>query len=106
MKRVRVLLVDDHTVVRRGLRRILESVPDIEVIGEVGDGVAAVGAASSLTPDVVLMDLSLPGLNGIQATKRILSEQPTINVVMLSMHAEEQYVEQSLAAGRGGQNRR
>ncbi|HVM97715.1 MAG TPA: response regulator transcription factor [Candidatus Acidoferrales bacterium] len=102
MKRVRVLLVDDHTVVRRGLRRILESVPDIEVVGEVGDGAAAVGAASSLSPDVVIIDLSLPGLNGIQATKRIVNEQPAVNVLMLSMHAEEQYVEQSLAAGAKG----
>ena len=102
MKRVRVLLVDDHTVVRRGLRRILESVPEIEVIGEVGDGTAAVGAATALDPDVVLMDLSLPGLNGIQATRRILGEKPGVNVVMLSMHAEEQYIEQSLAAGAKG----
>jgi two-component system response regulator NreC len=102
MKRVRVLLVDDHTVVRRGLRRILEAVPDIEVVGEVGDGMLAVQAANSLQPDVVLMDVSLPGINGIQATRRIVGEWPGVNVLMLSMHAEEQYIEQSMAAGAKG----
>ena len=99
---VRVLLVDDHTVVRRGLRRILEAVPDVEVVSEVGDGSQAVEATVRLRPDVVLMDVSLPGLNGIQAARQIACNSPDTRVLMLSMHADEQYIEQSLAAGAKG----
>ena len=99
---VRVLLVDDHTVVRRGLRKILESNPQISVVGEVGDGPQAVTAAIALQPDVVLMDVSLPGLNGVEATRQISTTAPETKVLMLSMHADEQYVRQSLAAGAKG----
>jgi two-component system, NarL family, response regulator NreC len=102
MDRVRVLLVDDHTVVRRGLRKILESTSEITVVGEVGDGTQAVKDAERLQPDVVLMDVSLPGLNGIEATRRIAVVAPACKVLMLSMHADEQYVRQSLAAGAKG----
>ncbi|MBI4515009.1 MAG: response regulator transcription factor [Deltaproteobacteria bacterium] len=102
MDKVRVLLVDDHTVVRRGLRKILESTPEIEVVGEVGDGAQALTAATSLHPDVVLMDISLPGLNGIEATRRITATTPGTQVLMLSMHADEQYVRQSIGAGAKG----
>ena len=99
---VRVLLVDDHTVVRRGLRKILESNPQITVVGEVGDGAQAVEATGSLQPDVVLMDISLPGLNGVEATRQIATTNPATKVLMLSMHADEPYVRQSLAAGAKG----
>lgn len=102
MARVRVLLVDDHTVVRRGLRRILEAVDDFEVVGEASSGTEAVARSMELRPDVVLMDVSLPGINGIEATRQITGKHPEIQVLMLSMHAEEQYVEQSLAAGARG----
>jgi DNA-binding NarL/FixJ family response regulator len=102
MSKVRVLLVDDHTVVRRGLRKILESTPEIEVVGEVGDGADAVSVTAKLVPDVVLMDVSLPGLNGIEATRRISKDAPDARVVMLSMHADEQYVRQSIGAGAKG----
>jgi two-component system, NarL family, response regulator NreC len=102
MDKVRVLLVDDHTVVRRGLRKILESTAEIEVVGEVGDGAHAVEATTSLQPDVVLMDVSLPGMNGIEATRRIAAATPAAHVLMLSMHADEQYVVQSAAAGAKG----
>ncbi len=102
MQKVRVLLVDDHTVVRRGLRKILESTEDIEIVGEVGDGNNAVDAATRLLPDVVLMDVSLPGLNGIEATRQIAATVPAAQVLMLSMHADEQYVVQSMAAGAKG----
>lgn len=102
MAKVRVLLVDDHTVVRRGLRKILESTPNVEVVGEVGDGADAVSAATDLHPDVVLMDVSLPTLNGIEAARRIVSGQPATQVLMLSMHADEEYVRQSIAAGAKG----
>ncbi len=102
MERVRVLIVDDHTVVRRGLRKILESTPEIEVVGEVGDGSQAVTEAEQLHPDVVLMDVSLPGLNGIEAARRIKATTPGARVLMLSMHADEQYVRQSISAGAKG----
>ena len=102
MHKIRVLLVDDHTVVRCGLRRVLESTQTIEVIGEVGDGRAAVEASATLHPDVVVMDVSLPIMNGIEATRQICGMSPDIRVLMLSMHADQQYVHQSLAAGAKG----
>jgi DNA-binding NarL/FixJ family response regulator len=102
MEKVRVLVVDDHTVVRRGVRRLLESAGNIEVVGEAGDGADAVEAATTLQPDVVLMDVGLPGLNGIEATRRIHTAVPGTHVLMLSIHADEHYVQQSLAAGARG----
>ena len=102
MEKVRVLLVDDHTVVRRGLRKILESTDEIEVVGEVGDGTKAVSETASLDPDVVVMDVGLPGINGIEATRQILTPVPKTQVLMLSMHADEQYIRQSVAAGAKG----
>jgi len=102
MGKVRVLLVDDHTLVRRGLRKILESTGEVEVVGEVGDGTQAIEATSGLAPDVVLMDVSLPGLNGIEATRRITATAPRIHVLILSMHSDDQYVQRSVAAGARG----
>jgi two-component system response regulator NreC len=101
-RKIRVLLVDDHTVVRRGLRKILESTNDIEVAGELGSGFEAITAAAELHPDVVLMDVSLPDLNGIEATRRITATAPEAHVLILSMHADEQYVLASVAAGAKG----
>jgi two-component system, NarL family, response regulator NreC len=102
MEKVRVLLVDDHTVVRRGLRKILESTDEIEVVGEIGDGSAAVTETASLHPDVVVMDVGLPGINGIEATRQIMRTAPQTQILMLSMHADEQYIRQSVAAGAKG----
>lgn len=99
---IQVLLVDDHTVVRRGLRRILESHPGIAVVGEAGDGAQALSAALELEPQVILMDIGLPDQTGIEATRQILSRKPAMRVVMLSMHADAQYIEQSRAAGACG----
>lgn len=99
---IRVLLVDDHTVVRRGLRRVLEATNQICIVGEVNDGNEAVSWALTLSPDVVLMDIGLPGINGIEATRRILGAVPSVRVLMLSMYGDAQYVEQSRAAGASG----
>ncbi len=99
---VRVLLVDDHTVVRRGLRRIFDSRSDIAVVGEAHDGEGAISGAIALTPDVIVMDVALPGMNGIDATRQILQKTPTVRVLMLSMYGDAQYVEQSRAAGAHG----
>lgn len=101
-RKIRVLLVDDHTVVRRGLRKILESTNDVEVVGELGSGFEAITTAAELHPDVVLMDVSLPDLNGIEATRRITAGTPGAQVLMLSMHADEQYVLASMEAGAKG----
>ncbi len=100
--RIRVLLVDDHALVRRGFRRILEDEPDITVAGEASDGEEAVRLAQQLRPQVIVMDCALPGMNGLEATRKILEESPSARVLMLSMHPEETWVHQALAAGARG----
>jgi DNA-binding NarL/FixJ family response regulator len=96
---VRVLLADDHTLVRAGLRKLLESMPDIEVVGEAGDGLALLELAEKLQPHLVLMDIAMPGLNGIEATARLVKSWPGIRVLILSMHQNEEYVRQTLRHG-------
>jgi len=100
--KISVLLVDDHSLVRRGFRRILEDEPDIEVKGEAGDGVEAIRLALDLQPQVVVMDCAMPKMNGLDATRKILEQQPKALVLMLSMHPEETLVRQALAAGARG----
>jgi len=96
---VRVLLADDHTLVRAGLRKLLESVPDIEVVGEAGDGLALLELAEQLQPHLVLMDIAMPGLNGLEATARLVKASPGIRVMILSMHQNEEYVRRALRNG-------
>jgi DNA-binding NarL/FixJ family response regulator len=100
--KISVLLVDDHSLVRRGFRRILEDEADITVIGEAGDGLEAVKLASELHPKVIVMDCAMPGMNGLDATRTILAQQPQSLVLMLSMHPEETLVRQALDAGARG----
>ena len=102
MNRIRVLLVDDHTVVRQGLRRILESDGDIDVVGEASSGRIAVRTVPQLRPDVVVMDLALPELNGVEATRQIVKQTEGIGVLILSMHADQTFVRESLHAGAKG----
>jgi DNA-binding NarL/FixJ family response regulator len=101
-KKITVLLVDDHSLVRRGFRRILEDEPDMEVVGEAGDGENAIQLARELTPQVVVMDCALPGMNGLQATREILEQSPHTAVLMLSMHTENTWVRQAIEAGAKG----
>jgi DNA-binding NarL/FixJ family response regulator len=101
-EKISVLLVDDHSLVRRGFRRILEDEPDMEVAGEAGDGEEAVKLAKQLHPKVVLMDCALPHLSGLQATRQILEALPDTLILMLSMHEEETLVRQALDAGAKG----
>lgn len=96
---VRVLLADDHTLVRAGLRKLLESSPAFEVVGEAGDGLALLALAEQLQPQLVLMDIAMPGLNGIEATARLCRMLPDIKVLILSMHQNEEYVRQALRHG-------
>ncbi len=99
MKTIRILLADDHTVVRKGLRLLLESQPGFEVIADAADGRAAVSLAAEHTPDVVVMDVAMPGLNGIEAARQISARLPQTAVVFLSMHSDESYVLKALKAG-------
>ena len=99
MKKVRILLADDHTVMRAGLRALLERQPNLEVVGEAENGRQTVELASSHVPDVVVMDIAMPNLNGVEATRRMVSKQPTISVVILSMYSDESYVMRALEAG-------
>lgn len=99
MKPVRVLLADDHTLVRAGLRKLLESMPGVTVVGEAADGLALLALAAELQPDLVLMDIAMPGLNGLEATARLVKAQGGIRVLVLSMHQNEEYVRQALRHG-------
>jgi DNA-binding NarL/FixJ family response regulator len=100
--KISVLLVDDHTLVRRGFRRILEDEDDIAVAGEASDGAEAIKLADELQPNVIVMDCAMPGVNGLEATRKILEKNPQALVLMLSMHPEETLVRQALDAGARG----
>jgi DNA-binding NarL/FixJ family response regulator len=100
--RIRVLLADDHALVRRGFRRILEDDEGIEVVGEAANGDEAIALAKSLKPNVVVMDVAMPGTSGLAATRKILAEGPGVAVLMLSMHSEGTLVRQSLDTGARG----
>jgi DNA-binding NarL/FixJ family response regulator len=102
MGKIRILVADDHGVVRRGLRLQLEQHPGFEVVGEAADGLEAVRLAEELTPDVVLMDIAMPGLNGIEATAQIVKRNPRVAVLILSMHSDETYLTRVLTAGAKG----
>src|SRR5439155_11979719 len=102
MGKIRVLLVDDHTVVRQGLRRLLESDEDIEIVGEAGDGRTATELAQRIHPNVVVMDIALPELNGIEATRQIIKRNDGTRVLILTMHSDDVYVRQALKAGAKG----
>jgi two-component system, NarL family, response regulator NreC len=102
MGRIRILLADDHTLVRQGLRKLLEERPDWEVIAEAGDGREAVRLAEQHKPDVAILDVAMPLLNGIEATRQITKRVPGTHVLVLSMHADEAYVTQILQAGATG----
>ncbi len=99
---MRILLADDHKVLRSGLRRILEEQPDLEVVGEAGDGREAVDLAHALQPDIVVMDIAMPQMNGMEATRQIVARNPNINVLILSMYSDENYIVQVLRAGARG----
>jgi len=102
MKRIKVILAEDHTIVRQGLRSLLEQSEDIEVIAEAEDGREAVKKTGQHQPDIVLMDISMPLLNGIEATRQIKKEFPEVKVLILTMHTTEEYIHQILHAGASG----
>ena len=102
MKKIAVLLCDDHTIIREGLRILLEAAGDIEVIGEAQDGRQAVQESKRLRPDLVLVDLGMPLLNGVEATRQITKENPSSKVLILSSYSDEQHLQQAVAAGACG----
>lgn len=102
MSKLRLLLADDHTLMRQGLRKILEERPEWQVVAEVGDGREAVRQAEALKPDVVILDIGMPLLNGLEATRQIVRRLPDVGVLILSMHSNEAYVTQALQAGALG----
>ena len=102
MKRIRILLVDDHAVVRQGFKMILTAQSDMEIVGEAGNGREAVEQAEQLKPDIVIMDVAMPELNGIEATRRLAASTPHARVIALSMHKDSVYVREILRAGARG----
>lgn len=99
---VRILVADDHKIVRDGLRSLLEKTPDMEVVAEGEDGRTTAQLARKLRPDVVIMDVAMPGLNGVEATRQIIATVPGVKVVALSMHSDTMYVSGMLSAGASG----
>lgn len=102
MAKIKVLVADDHAIVREGVRMILAREPDIEVVGEAGDGQQALDQVAKLRPQVVVMDISMPGMGGIEATQRVRAEHADVQVLALTMHEDESYVFQLLRAGAAG----
>jgi two-component system response regulator NreC len=102
MKKVRLLVADDHKIFRQGIKKLLEEEPDLQVVGESADGRETVKKATELKPDVILMDIAMANLNGLEATKQIKKVLPETKVIMLTMHKNEEYVLQSFQAGASG----
>ena len=102
MAEIRILLVDDHAILRDGIRSLLEKEPQFKVIGEARDGRAAIDMVRKLKPDIVLMDVAMPLLNGLEATAQIVQSHPESKVIILSMYDYESYIRQALAAGAAG----
>lgn len=101
-KQIRVLVADDHTIVRSGVRMLLEAEPDIEVVGEALNGEEALALTELLRPDVILMDIAMPGLDGLQATRQVKSRWPEISVLILTMHRTDEYFFEALKVGASG----
>ncbi len=102
MSKIRVFLADDHQLFREGIRSLLSRAPDIEVVGEAGDGQDAVAQVKTLVPDVVLMDISMPGMNGLEAAAQMKETTPSAKVLILTVHESNQYVSQMLQVGAAG----
>src|SRR6476620_9617371 len=101
-KKLRILLAEDHQTVREGVKLLVNAQPDMEVVGEADDGEAAIKEAERLKPDILIMDISMPGLNGLRATKRLRAMNSNVKILTLSRHTDDGYLQQLLAAGANG----
>jgi DNA-binding NarL/FixJ family response regulator len=99
---IRIILADDHELMRKGLRTLLERQQDLEIVGEAGDGRETMKLAKEQNPDVIIMDISMPDMNGVDATEQIMKEAPGVKIIALSMHPDRQFVERMLQAGARG----
>ncbi len=102
MPTIRIMLADDHALIRAGLRALLKSIEGVEVIAEASNGHETLEAVERRQPDVILMDIAMPGLNGLETAARILKRWPKVKIIMLSMHANDEYLRQALGAGAAG----
>lgn len=102
LRKIRILLADDHAIVRQGFKLILNQQPDMTVVGEAGDGAEAVQKVAELKPDLVIMDIAMPRVNGVEATRRIMENYPECGILVLSMHKDAVYVRETLRAGAKG----
>ena len=102
MEPISILLADDHTLVRAGIRALIEQLPTVKVVGEAKDGREALRLVKERKPDLILMDVAMPGLNGLEATARVSKEFPDVRVIILSMYANEEYVREAINAGAAG----
>lgn len=102
MKKIRVLLAEDYTIIRKGLRALLEKETGMEIAGEAEDGREAINKAGALCPDVVVMDIAMPGMNGLEATRQMKKRYPGIKIIILTVHPDEEYIFQTLRAGASG----
>lgn len=99
---VRIFLADDHPIVRQGIRKMLETEPDLEVVAECGDGLEAIQLVEQIRPDVLIADLTMPGLNGLEVTRQSIQRLPELHVIILSMHQDDAYVQQAMRWGAEG----
>jgi len=102
MQRIRILIVDDHVLMRSGLRALLGSCPDVEVVGEAGDGQAALVLTAETSPDIVFLDVSMPGMGGLECVRLIRRDHPGVRVILLTMHEDARYLQEGVAAGAAG----
>ncbi len=102
MEKLRIMLAEDHLTVREGIKLLINSQPDMQVIGEVGDGIAAVREAQKLTPDIVVMDVSMPKLNGLKATRKLKTASPDVKILTLTRYTDDAYLQQLIQSGASG----
>ena len=98
-KLIKILLADDHEVVRKGLKALLSAEPDFDILGEAGDGIDTIELVSKLQPDILVLDLMMPGMNGLEVTRRLSKKNPEVGIIILSMHSNEAYVLEALRSG-------